>query len=350
MNNYEPSHDPKFKDLIQQITPKSRRVKVENAVKLEFEDSSAWDRRGRKSSEIRRVSKTLRHIVSMQKWCEDESIDLNLRRLFRTRLRHIDHGASWNEIEAECTKARGSLNGAGRRRNDSKEYGPETTLDLGDGFLCIRINTIRKLRAAGRRAENCLVSNAHGYHDELRRGTQEFWEIKNDDESLAIASVEIDYQGRGISQFVGSGWGRPTLPKRQLWNLCIALDAHGDYLSEFVESGVVSLFWKDGADPDKPHLTRRNYQIWGKNGEVAIYDRGELSWSMFRFSKEQENAEGNWHSSHRGSLDTKAIQVMAEFDEEIREFLEQVAPQRQDAAIGRWRRRPRLGRYRRRRG
>ena len=327
MPNCQSTPDPVFREQFRKIAPVSRCRKIEKAVKLHFEDESRWDRRGRKSSELKRVLTTLNQIVSMQKWCEEEWLDLNLRRLFRKYLKHIDHRASWSVIEEKCSRARYLYSRADQRRiSENLERCPETKLDLSEGFSCIRLNTVNKLRSAGFRAGNCLVNDRNGYHTDLILGNCEFWEIQKANDLVALACIDLE-NGREFTVLEGPANRLPDLPINILWKLPEALNACGDGMCEFIDHGVDSLFWKDGADPKNPQLTVGDVEFWGKNGKLVIHDVRDGSWSTFRFSfSASENPDGCWLGINHSALSGAAVQILGRIDSEIGSLLAQAKP------------------------
>lgn len=284
------------------IEPAHRRKKVQEALDDHFQCPSRRDGRGRRSDDLKEAARTLAHIGCMPRWVASEDYDLNHRRRIKDVLKHIDHRVSWEQIVEECKEARGLANKAGQARNERKEYGPSEVTRLYEDYTSIRLNTIETLRAAGRRGDNCLRDNHFDYHDALRNGQTEFYEIRKADSSVAWMSV--DSRSREVDEIKGPSNDEPEIAIDVLWALCRRLRVSGDQNHLFTRSRVLSMFVSGAADLRRPDCVVFAYRLWWRPHEIALHDSKNGGWSRFEW-----NGSG-WEASDFSHLDTDALVVL----------------------------------------
>ena len=287
---------------LRSIAPAHRRRKVRRAVDGYFSDPARSDGRGRKSTELRTVATTLRHIVGMQRWVDDERYDLNVRRRVRNSLKHIDHKGSWRKTVEECRKARGLVNGSTRTRNEQEEYGPGRPTVLDAAYSSHPLNSVAKLRSGGRRGGNCLRDSDLGYHDELREGEAEFHEIRKS--GVALAWLRVDCESRHVTEIHGPGNEEADLPVDVLRELCRKLDVSGDREELFLGNGVLTMFLDGKVDPEAPMRAVRGYGFWWRRGEIVVHDSRRDRWSRLLWRRRK------WRAAGPSDLDDDSFEVM----------------------------------------
>ena len=295
--------------LLRSIEPAHRRRKVGRAVDCYFSDPARRDGRGRRPAGLRKVATTLRHIVGMQGWVNDERYDLNVRRRIRDSLKHIDHNGPWRETVDECSKARGLVNGATKTRNEKKEYGPGEPTVLDAAHTSHPLNSVGKLRSGGRRGGNCLRDNDRGYHDQLRNGEAEFHEIGKS--GVPVAWLRVDCESREITEIYGPSNEDPDLPVEVLWELCKKLDVSGDCEELFLHNGVLTMFLGGKADPEAPMRVIRGYRFWWRRGEIIVHDSRDDRWSRFLWR------DRKWRAAGPSDLDDDSFKHMRRLERRI---------------------------------
>ena len=293
MTNRNHSPADEVERLLRAIEPENRRGKVRQTVDNHFREPGRCDRRGRRSAKLKKVATTLRHMVGMQRWALDESYDLNVRRRVGDFLKHVDHNQSWARTVDECSKARGLVNGAARKRNEQKELGPGEPATLSEAYTSYPLNTVAKVRAGGRRGGNCLRDNDFGYLDQLRDGEAEFHEIRKSDE--AVAWLRVERESREITDIYGPGNEEAELPVGVLWELCRKLDVGGDDEELFLGNGVLTMFLDGTAEREKPMRVVRDYEFWWRRREIVAHDSRDDRWSRFVWRRTGWRAAGPSH-------------------------------------------------------
>ncbi|MXY52705.1 MAG: hypothetical protein F4Y86_09300 [Gammaproteobacteria bacterium] len=288
--------------LLRCVEPLARRNKVRKALDAHFGNPGRTDLRGRKSTELRKAATTLRHIVGMQQWVNARRYDLNTCRRIRDYLRHIDHNQPWSRTVDECSRARGLANRAGRAWNERREYGPGDPKVLDATHTSHPLNSIAKLRSAGRRGGNCLRYNDFGYHDELRDGVASFHEIRSND--VPVAWIRVERHSRRVTDIYGPGNAEPRLSIEVLRKLCTKLIVSGDYEDTFFRRGVLTIFLRGKIDPDIPMKVIADYRFWWRAGEVVVHDVRDDQWSRFLWRHRQ------WQAAGPSALDGDAFGAM----------------------------------------
>lgn len=311
-----------FVNPLAQITPPHRRRKINAAIENHFANPRTRDDSGFKDSEVRQVLTTLRHVHCMQRWIDDESYDLNIRRTIKDKLKHIDHGLVWTDIVEECRTARGLINKAERKSIEEIEYGPSEVKQLGEGYSCHPLNTIAKLRSAGKRGRNCLSSNSLGYWDSVQRGEASYFEVRQLDSPTAY--IQIACKSHQIKSILGPGNTDVELPESVLWRLCEELDAWGDDLEQFHDKGILRIFVQGNIDRNAPMLEFNDFALWSKPGWLVIHDIRENHWSQFKYFF--YGGRGGWTSiwcSHSGG---EFLRLMRRLNRKVDSFVRNARP------------------------
>ena len=313
---------PEFANPLALITPPHRRRKIQAAIENHFADPRTRDDGGFRDSEVKQVLTTLRHVDGMQRWVDDGSYDLNIRRTIKDKLKHIDHGLAWMEIVAECRTARGLINKAGRKSGEDIEYGPSDVHQLGMGYTCHPLNTIAKLRSAGKRGRNCLGNNSLGYWSRVRRGEASFFEVMQLDKPTAY--IQIARKTRKIVNILGPLNRDIKLPESVLWRLCVELDAWGDDLAQFHSKGVLRIFVEGNLDRNAPMLEFNDFALWSKPGWLVIHDIRENHWSQFQYISRGNG--GGWTSIWCSHLGGEVLRMMRRINRKVDSFVRNARP------------------------
>ncbi len=291
-------------------TPVARKLRL--ALTYHFKDPSLRDRRGRRrSSELHRALTTLRHVAGLLRWVNDDRYDLNCRRKFKKFLKHIVHGQPWQVTVDEGRTARGLANRAGRRWNETRVFGPPSeAVPIAENHMVFPLNTIAKLRSAGRRAENCLQTNDHGHHDALRRGEVGYFEIRR--EGAAEAWMSVDCESRRVVEIWGPRNDEADLPDDVLWQLCRKLRISGDEAELFIRRGVLSMFVDGAADAQDPQSVVAAYRLWSRRGEVVLQHSKEGRWSRFVWEGRE------WEATRASHVSADALKVLRDVSPRVR--------------------------------
>ncbi len=290
--------------------PKPIADKLGIALGRHFDDVALCDKRGRKTSELRKVPTTLQHVDGMLRWVDDERYDLNYRRRIRKFLKHIAHGQPWQVTVDECRMARGLANRGGQMWNDKRTFGPSVAIDTGTDYTTVSLNSVEKQRSAGGRAENSLQSNAFGHHDALRNGKAEYYEIRKSGAGQAWMSV--DCRTRKVIEICGPRNDEADLPDEVLWQLCRKLRVSGDDTELFFQRGVLSMFIDGVADRNKPKCVVSRYQLWSRPREVILQDSREGGWSRF------VRDGWGWDATAGSELGADALKVLRDLSLQVR--------------------------------
>ena len=221
----------------------------------------------------------MRHVLGMLRWVNDERYDLNDRNRIKKYLKHIVHGQPWLVTVQECRSARGLANRSGRQWNEAREYGPDDITSLDEHHITLPLNSIRKLRAAGRRGGNCLRRNDYGHHDALRNEVTQFYEVRKS--GKAIAWMSVDYDSRKVIEVRGPNNDEADLPDEVLWELCRKLQVDGEEEERFLQRGVLRMFVDGAADVQKPRHIVAGYRLWSRRHEIVMHDSKDGGWSRF---------------------------------------------------------------------
>ena len=300
------------------IEPAARRDKTLNAAGAWLGDSAQQDGRGCKSSALGDALKTMRQLVKIQGWVDNERYR-DIHQQLRKTLKHIDHGAPWEQIAAEASKAEGLVKREGRKRNKGKEYGPGDPVVLNAEYTAYPINSVAKMESAGKLYGNCLRSNEWGHHDDLRDLDASYWDVRKADNP--VACLRADHDGE-VTEMLGPRNGEADLPAEVLWALCRMLEISGDEHQLFHRSGVLSLFVEGKAVPDKPELSYRGYCFWARRREVVVHCRARDLWSRFVWS------DGQWQAGEHSALAEDALDIMRDFSPAVRTLFQRAEPRR----------------------
>ena len=339
-----------FIGILQMTSLDARCIKqaAENVPKLiKAYEAQPENRAGRR---VRRpvrqtVRRMLGHLASAARHVGDSSPS-------RAEARKLIHFAGccddFAELERRASQYRGRHNKIVRGINDRKarERAREFWLD-GDHSL-LELKTVSQLRSVGKRLWNC-VSGHRGWHylESLRRGECEFWVLRSQGNDVGLLAV--DTRRRQIGECAGMadepvGWQRPLLLELQR-----ALDASGDEVEEFVESGAFSLFVKQpNLHPVSVAVGERTYRVWSSTGELIICDDLER-WSRFRLAL-GHRPQFPSYSAHGSALDVGELVCMVAISPELAALVAQCLPESNPGAtepLAEQRRRPRRRRTRR---
>lgn len=309
MTNRSKSPADEVERLLSAIEPDHRRRKVRESVDAHFAAPGLSDRRGRRSGELKKVATTLRHIVGMQRWVVDARYDLNARRRIKDFLGHIDHRQPWRRTVAECRKARGLANGAARTRNERAEHGLGEATPLDEAHTTVPLNSVAKMRSAGRRGGNCLRDNDLGYWDDLRRREAEFHEVRKS--GVAVAWLRVEHESREITEIYGPNNEDADLPVDVLWQLCRELGVHGDGEELFLGNGVLSMFLHGLAEPESPRVVVSGYRFWWRRGEILVHDSMDDRWSRLLWRRDA------WCAVSLSHLESNAFEAMRRLEPRI---------------------------------
>ena len=320
MSNRSKAPAEQVERLLEAVEPDRRRRKVRDAVDRHFGECGRNDRRGRRSSELKKVATTLRHMVGMQRWVLDERYDLNVRRRIKDFLRHIDHRQAWSQTVDECRKARGLANAAARLQNEQKEFGTSEAVALDETHTSFPLNSVTKVRAAGRRGGNCLRDNDFGHLDEVRDRQAEFHEIRKSDKP--VAWLRVDLGSREVTDIYGPRNEEADLPTEVLWQMCRKLGVNGDGEELLHDKGVLTIFLEGSKDPDVPMRVVRGYRFWWRRREIVVHDSREDRWSRFVWRRRR------WCASGPSHLDSDTFEVMRRLEFKIRSIAWDARPVR----------------------
>ena len=259
-------------------------------------------------------------MVGMQRWAVDNRYDLNVRRRINDFLKHVDHTQPWRQTVAECRKARGLANGAARSLNERKEFGSAEPAVLDETHTNHPLNSVAKMRAAGKRGGNCLRDNDFGYLDEIRRREAEFYEIRKS--GTAVAWWRVERESREITDVYGPSNDDADLPVEVLWQMCRQLDVNGDGEELFLQNGVLSMFLDGTVDRDAPMRVVRGYRFWWRRREIVVHDSQEDRWSRFLWRR------AGWRVTGPSHLDCDTFEVMRRLVPAIRTLACEARPPR----------------------
>ena len=320
--------------LLDQIEPLGRQRKIRLAITNHFQDPQYRNRRGRESLELQKTVTALKHLVRMPAWIVDEDIDVNHRQSIKKFLKHIDHGQEWEVSMGEFSRARGFKNIAGRKRNERNVYGTEIQESLGTSFSVVSLNSIRDLKSAAKRGQNCLGDLDSGYRDSLKSRSSEFYEICENGRAVVWLEVCISRFGhhREISEIKGFDNDEPVLPTEVLWNLCKTLDVNGDDCELFIDRGVLSIFWKGDANANDPFVQSTDYSVWGQPEEIVIYDRKNDVWSRLTWDGYDWSGLERWKGRRCIGIDRSGLEVMCRLMPEVEGLVQRCKPNAQNNA------------------
>lgn len=310
MTNSSKSQAAEVDRLLRDIKPDSRRRKVRQAVDEHFQEPGRSDRRGRKSEELRKVATTLRHMTGMQRWVVDNRYDANVRRSITKFLKHVDHKQPWWQTADECRKARGLANRAARLLNERREFGPGEPVVLDEAHTNYPLNSVAKMRAAGKRGSNCLRDSGCGYLDEFRRREAEFYEVRKSD--TAVAWWRVDRESREITDIYGPSNEDADLPFEALWEMCRQFDVNGDDQELFLQNGVLSMFLDGTVGRNAPMCVVDEYRFWCRPREIVVHDSQEDRWSRFLWWP-----RAGWRATGPSHLGSDALSVMQRLEPAI---------------------------------
>ena len=195
--------------------------------------ASVWERKPARQA----VRRMLAHLTSAARHVGDGSVS---RREARRLIRFAGCCDDFAELQRRASQYRGLHNKIVRGINDRKARERAREIWLDDDHSVLELKTVSQQRSVGKRLRNCIGGHLGGdYRDALRRGESEFWALRYQGEDVGLLC--IDSESRKIEECAGVdnepvGWGRCLLLDLQR-----VLDATGDKIEEFVESGAFSM-------------------------------------------------------------------------------------------------------------
>ena len=264
------------------------------------------DRRGVKHSVVAEVCRTMRHIKSATRRTSPgapRGIATKARKLLKT-LYHVQDFAEYATL---ARRFAGEVQKFGKRSArlrpacsaKSVLLGP--TESYGEVFLA-RVVSVAELMSVGTKLHQCV---AHGdsagreYHQRLRRGESEFWQLLGR-RPLALLEVREEAPKRRLIVEVGTPDDDALdLPAAILRRALVELDACGDDDYVFQRVGA---FWSLRHSPEPAAslvFGNTRHRVWRHPGEIVICtEAGESStWSRFQ----RQPADGTPRRRLRGN-------------------------------------------------
>ena len=302
----------KIELALSQIEPKRTRQRISMALHQHLEEIGLDSNQDFHSEELTRVKTTLQHLVGLQSWVVNGNYDPNIRRLLKKALTSLNQRKNWEEIVEVARTSRGLANKAGRLFNESKEFGSSVPISLTPEYRVIPLNSIRKMKAAGKKAGNCLSNNTYHYW-ELRSGQYEFYALQQAGDLVACFSV--DCSDREIWHFEKTDdFEIKNLPRPVLWRLCKTLHITADSQEEFAQCGVLSLFLRGEASRNAPAMEVNGLKLWSGQREIVLHDSHERYWSMFEF-------DSQWQAIGASAIETDGLKMACRLNQKIRRFV-----------------------------
>lgn len=222
MTTQDPVLTEEIEELLNAIEPLSRRYKVRRAIVKASRESTGDEQRANAFIDASILVPTLRAIRCMPRWIEDARYDLNRRRRIKDILKHVDHNQSWIKTVCECQMAILLVMEASLAYDEPHEHIPDECVTLDEKYSCFSLNSAVQLRAAGRRARNCLAIDRFGHISRLQSGESKFYEIR--ELERPVAWLEVNCQTQVIEEIKGPRNGPVSLPWEVVWRLCKQLD------------------------------------------------------------------------------------------------------------------------------
>ena len=248
------------------------------------------DGRGVKSSVLKQVLTTLRHVKSASIRAAPD-VPREIRTKARKLLKRLYHERDFARIAVLARTFGGELQTCGRRTARLRPVCRPKSVLLGEAasmgqVYLERVVSIADLMHVGRALDQCVAhadAIGRGYHDLLRRGGAEFWQIRAR-EPLALLQVDDEDGERRIVEVATRDDPPPSLPTAMMRRVLCNLRASGDEEPIFQQVGA---FWSLRHSPE-PTATmgigNRHYRIWRYHDEISVCERaaGIPTWSRFR--------------------------------------------------------------------
>ena len=236
----------------------------------------------------KRVRTTLNHLIRAAKDATPEARG-PIGKKSRELLRAI---RTFRDFEAMEGRARGFVGfrlAERRRQNQDKVKERAPRFEIETSFTLRKLATADDLKSVSRTLRLCAHDANHGYLEDLRDDSQQFWVIQRcDDDPVALLAVDRD-EGK-VSEANGFGHGPIGLSQSVMLEVLRRLRASADDCEEFSSVGAYSLFLNDSLlDLTTIRFDGSDHKVWGREGEVVI-SRNEDHWSQFCWDVD----EGGW--------------------------------------------------------
>ncbi|MCZ0942337.1 MAG: hypothetical protein OXJ53_04705 [Gammaproteobacteria bacterium] len=270
------------------------------------------------------VRRMLAHLTSAARHVGDGSVS---RREARRLIRFAGCCDDFAELQRRASQYRGRHNKMVRGINDRKARERAREIWLDDDHSLLEVKTLSQLRSVGKRLRNCIGSQLGGdYRDALRGGESEFWALRCQGECVGLLTIDIE--SRKIEECAGVdnepvGWGR-----RLLLELQRALNAAGDEIEEFVESGAFSLFaHQPNLRPVRVQVGLLICQIWSSSGELIVCD-DRKRWSRFKLALGRRREFPACEATYGSALDSEELLCMVATTSELAAVIARSLPER----------------------
>ena len=325
------------------LDPRCIEQAVENVTKLiqafEEQPENRAGRRVRKP--VRKsVRRTLTHLSSAARHVGGGSAS---RAEARRLIRYAGCCDDFTALEREASRYRGRHNKIMRGINDRKAREAAREIWLDDDHSVLEVRTVSHLRSVGKRLRNCIGGElGSDYRDQLRQGESEFWALRRQGKHVGL--LEVDTESRRIKECLGMA-NEPVGWKRGLFlELQRAVDADGDHVDEFIESGAFNLFvHQPNLRPALLHIGERTYQVWNSGGVLILCD-DRKRWSQFKLALRRHREFPSWEGYYGSALEVDEMVCLVALSPDLAKLISQNLPENQEGDSGRT-----VGRRRRRR-
>ena len=261
------------------------------------------DRRGVKHSVVAEVCRTLRHIKSATRRASADApgaLANKARKLLKT-LYHVRDFAEYTKL---ARRFAGELQKFGKRSARLRPACPAGSAILGSTeshgkILMARVVSVAELMSVGAKLHQCVAhadSAGRVYHQRLRRGESEFWQLRAAGPLALLEVRQATPTGRSIVEVGTLDDDALDLPAAILRRAVVELNASGDdhYLFQRVGS-----FWSLRHSPE-PAATvvvgNVRHRLWRHPAEMVICTDTVEGSTWSRFQREP----GDWSPRQDG--------------------------------------------------
>lgn len=248
------------------------------------------DGRGVKSSVLKQVLTTLRHVKSASIRATPGA-PREIRTKARKLLKRLYHERDFAQAAILARTFGGELQRCGRRSARLRPVCRPSSALLGEAasfgqVYLERVVSIADLMHVGRALHQCVAhadATGRGYHDLLRRRESEFWQIRAR-EPLALLQVDDEDGERRVVEVGTRDDPPPRIPTAMMRRVLCNLRASGDEEPIFQQVGA---FWCLRHSPEPTAIVdigNGHYRIWRHHNEISVCERaaGKPTWSRFR--------------------------------------------------------------------
>lgn len=285
------------------------------------------------------VRRTLAHLSSAARHVGDGSAS---RAEARGLIRFAGCCDDFAALERRASRYRGHHNKIVRRINDRKAREAAREIWLDDDHSVLEVRTVSHLRSVGKRLRNCIGGElGSDYRDQLRQGESEFWALRRQGNHVGL--LEVDTESRRIKECLGVA-NEPVGWKRGLFlELQRVVDADGDQVEVFIESGAFNLFvHQPNLRPAHLQIGERTYQVWSSDGVLILCD-DRKRWSQFKLALRRHREFPSCEGYYGSALEVDEMVCLVALSPDLAKLISQSLPEihKRDAgrAVGRWRRR-----------